>query len=303
MLLRHYQPHTIRHLMSDKQPNNPLHGITLESLLSQLVSLYGWQGLSERLPLNCFAYEPSLKSSLIFLRKTPWARQKVEALYLASQDASLMTLPTEAGDEPRKILSRPKITGKNQGEKRPRQGYRTDREPQADGERSFRRDGDRPQGERSFRRDGDRPQGERNFRRDGDRPQGERSFRRDGDRPQGERSFRRDGDRPQGERNFRRDGDRPQGERSFRRDGDRPFRDHSDPVQRERALQQQEGQRRQGQGRGRFDKGENFSRSGERQHGREHHHAGHSQRPSRAPKPATPGSSPWGKPKKEQDAE
>ena len=60
MPMRHLQPHTFRHLMSDKQENNPLHGITLESLLSELVSLYGWQGLAERLPINCFSHEPSI---------------------------------------------------------------------------------------------------------------------------------------------------------------------------------------------------------------------------------------------------
>ena len=231
--------------MSDKQANNPLHGITLESLLSELVSLYGWQGLAERLPINCFSNEPSMKSSLSFLRRTSWARQKVEALYLASQDNSLLNIEAAPSDEPRKVMSRPQATGKSQRERRPRQGYGAERAPRADGdrpqgERSFRRDGDRPQGERSFRRDGDRPQGERSFRRDGDRPQGERSPRRDGDRPQGERSFRRDGDRPQSERSFRRDGDRPQGERSFRRDGDRPqgersFRRDGDRPQGERS--------------------------------------------------------------------
>ena len=268
MSLRHRQPHTFRHFMSDKQANNPLHGITLESLLSELVSLYGWQGLAERLPINCFSNEPSIKSSLSFLRRTSWARQKVEALYLASQDNSLQQVDAASSTEPRTIMSRPQASGKKTGERRPRQGYGTDRAPRAEGdrpqgERSFRRDGERPQGERNFRRDGDRPQGERNFRRDGDRPQGERSFRRDGDRPQGERSFRRDGDRPQGERssrpygdrpqgerNFRRDGDRPQGERSFRRDGDRPqgernSRPYSNRPQGERAPRR-DGERPQG---------------------------------------------------------
>ena len=69
--------------MTHEQSNNPLHGITLEILLSELVSLYGWQGLAERLPINCFSHEPSIKSSLTFLRRTPWARAEVEALYTA----------------------------------------------------------------------------------------------------------------------------------------------------------------------------------------------------------------------------
>ena len=64
------------------QPRNPLHGMTLEAILEALVAEYGWQGLDERIPLRCFAFEPSIKSSLKLLRKTPWAREKVESLYL-----------------------------------------------------------------------------------------------------------------------------------------------------------------------------------------------------------------------------
>ncbi len=64
------------------QPRNPLHGLTLESIVTALVEHYGWAGLDERIPLRCFAYEPSVKSSLKFLRRTPWAREKVEGLYL-----------------------------------------------------------------------------------------------------------------------------------------------------------------------------------------------------------------------------
>ena len=59
-----------------------LHGITLESLLTRLVDHYGWDGLAKRIDINCFESDPSLKSSLKFLRKTPWAREKVEKLYL-----------------------------------------------------------------------------------------------------------------------------------------------------------------------------------------------------------------------------
>jgi uncharacterized protein (DUF2132 family) len=64
------------------QPRNPLHGMTLEAILTALVDAYGWQGLDERIPLRCFAFEPSITSSLRLLRKTPWAREKVESLYL-----------------------------------------------------------------------------------------------------------------------------------------------------------------------------------------------------------------------------
>jgi uncharacterized protein (DUF2132 family) len=62
-----------------------LHGITLESLLTRLVDHYGWDELGKRIDINCFISEPSIKSSLKFLRKTPWARKKVEELYLETQ--------------------------------------------------------------------------------------------------------------------------------------------------------------------------------------------------------------------------
>jgi len=68
--------------MTSSQPNNPLHGITLESILESLVASYGWDALARRIPIRCFSDEPSISSSLAFLRKTPWARSKVEALYL-----------------------------------------------------------------------------------------------------------------------------------------------------------------------------------------------------------------------------
>lgn len=65
-----------------RQPRNPLHGLTLESILIALVDHYGWPGLGERIAIRCFLSDPSLKSSLAFLRRTPWAREKVEGLYL-----------------------------------------------------------------------------------------------------------------------------------------------------------------------------------------------------------------------------
>jgi uncharacterized protein (DUF2132 family) len=68
----------------EQQPNNPLHGKTLESILLVLVEQYGWEELGSRIPVNCFNNNPSIKSSLTFLRKTPWARKKVEDLYLES---------------------------------------------------------------------------------------------------------------------------------------------------------------------------------------------------------------------------
>lgn len=64
------------------QKNNPLHGLTLATILEQLVAHYGWEELAERVPINCFKNDPSVKSSLTFLRKTPWARERVEGLYL-----------------------------------------------------------------------------------------------------------------------------------------------------------------------------------------------------------------------------
>ena len=69
-----------------EQPNNPLHGITLEMMLVHLVDLYGWDELADMLPVNCFINNPSIKSSLTFFRKTPWARKKIEDIYLESLD-------------------------------------------------------------------------------------------------------------------------------------------------------------------------------------------------------------------------
>ena len=70
--------------MSDFQPNNPLHGVTLEMIVTQLVERYGWEELGRIINIKCFTHEPGIKSSLKFLRKTPWAREKVERLYLRS---------------------------------------------------------------------------------------------------------------------------------------------------------------------------------------------------------------------------
>ena len=64
------------------QAKNPLHGITLEQIVTALADHFGWDGLGERIDIRCFTHDPSVKSSLKFLRKTPWAREKVESLYL-----------------------------------------------------------------------------------------------------------------------------------------------------------------------------------------------------------------------------
>ena len=64
------------------QPRNPLHGLTLEMIVTQLADHYGWHELGTLIPIRCFTHEPSVGSSLKFLRRTPWARDKVESLYL-----------------------------------------------------------------------------------------------------------------------------------------------------------------------------------------------------------------------------
>jgi uncharacterized protein (DUF2132 family) len=78
--------------MSQPQPNNPLHGVTLETILTRLVARHGWGELGGKIDIRCFSNDPSIKSSLQFLRRTPWARKKVEELYLRSNPP-----PTGAG--------------------------------------------------------------------------------------------------------------------------------------------------------------------------------------------------------------
>lgn len=68
--------------MNTGTPRDPLHGVTLEQILTRLENHYGWDGLAQRIDINCFKSQPSIKSSLTFLRKTPWARDKVERLYV-----------------------------------------------------------------------------------------------------------------------------------------------------------------------------------------------------------------------------
>lgn len=68
--------------MQEIQPDNPLHGVTLEQLLNELVAFYGWDTLGQKIAIRCFTHDPSIASSLKFLRRTPWARARVEALYI-----------------------------------------------------------------------------------------------------------------------------------------------------------------------------------------------------------------------------
>lgn len=70
--------------MSDQQPNNPLHGVTLEQIVTRLADHYGWEELGATINVRCFQNDPSVKSSLKFLRRTPWARRQVEDLYLVT---------------------------------------------------------------------------------------------------------------------------------------------------------------------------------------------------------------------------
>ena len=81
----------------DQNPKDPLHGITLQNILERLVKRHGWEEMARRVPIRCFQFEPSLKSSLTFLRKTPWARQKVEAWFVRE----LLTFRPEKTEDPR----------------------------------------------------------------------------------------------------------------------------------------------------------------------------------------------------------
>lgn len=74
-------------IQEDQQPNNPIHGMKLATILELLVEEYGWERLAMKININCFKKDPSIKSSLKFLRRTPWAREKVEALYMDTEKA------------------------------------------------------------------------------------------------------------------------------------------------------------------------------------------------------------------------
>lgn len=93
--------------------SDPLHGVTLEAILTELVAHYGWAQLAEQIAINCFKADPSIKSSLKFLRKTPWARQQVETLYLSMKGASARKRATKTpraleAEKVRATLSLPK---------------------------------------------------------------------------------------------------------------------------------------------------------------------------------------------------
>ena len=90
--------------MDNKNVNNPLHGITLQRMLNSLLGYYGWNELGYRINIHCFNENPSVKSSLKFLRKTPWARKKVEDLYLYTEKLRAKQKP-EDEEEKEEILS------------------------------------------------------------------------------------------------------------------------------------------------------------------------------------------------------
>lgn len=75
--------------MTNQQSKDPLHGVTLEKVVTELQERYGWDGLADRININCFKSNQSVKSSLTFLRKTPWARDKVESLYVTTLTKSI----------------------------------------------------------------------------------------------------------------------------------------------------------------------------------------------------------------------
>jgi uncharacterized protein (DUF2132 family) len=87
-------------------PKNPLHGITLETIVTRLEAHYGWEMLGRMIKINCFTWQPSIKSSLTFLRKTPWARTKVEELYISSlPDFETQITPPADPSEPEHLAS------------------------------------------------------------------------------------------------------------------------------------------------------------------------------------------------------
>ncbi|HEU4886166.1 MAG TPA: VF530 family protein [Longimicrobium sp.] len=86
--------------MDEARHTNPLHGITLQAMVEHLVERYGWDGLGARIAIRCFTHDPSIPSSLKFLRKTPWARAKVESLYLHSAAHPRKSSAAPPGDPP-----------------------------------------------------------------------------------------------------------------------------------------------------------------------------------------------------------
>lgn len=94
--------------MTDQESKDPLHGVTLEAMILRLVEDYGWEGLAERIPVRCFQHDPSVKSSLHFLRRTPWAREKVEKLYLGKLKARKPARPKTGAAGPKARPAGPK---------------------------------------------------------------------------------------------------------------------------------------------------------------------------------------------------
>ena len=68
--------------MQEQQPNNPVHGVKLADMLNYLIEFYGWEGLAGKINVRCFKFDPSVNSSLAFLRKTPWAKEELQQLYI-----------------------------------------------------------------------------------------------------------------------------------------------------------------------------------------------------------------------------
>ena len=89
-------------------PKVSLEGITLEMMVTHLVEIYGWEDLGTRITINCFTKDPSIKSSLTFLRKTPWARKKVEALYVKLKKAQLFKQAKKEGERASAVVSKSK---------------------------------------------------------------------------------------------------------------------------------------------------------------------------------------------------
>lgn len=83
----------------EEQPNNPLHGVRLKDILEYLVKELDWEGLASEVDIRCFKYDPSLKSSLVFLRRTPWARAEVESLYLKTKNSSNSVKPAKSNSK------------------------------------------------------------------------------------------------------------------------------------------------------------------------------------------------------------
>lgn len=114
------------------QPNNPLHGVKLAEIVEHLVEKYGWEELSEKININCFKMNPSVKSTLKFLRKTPWAREKVERLYLWSIGKPVPrhrpTRSESAAVKPDHLKDRKKTAANNQANESPWEAARRTRE-------------------------------------------------------------------------------------------------------------------------------------------------------------------------------